>query len=300
MKLNTYLVFIILLSLILFTKSSSAQCIVGNCENGYSVFKLENGDMYTGNWENGARHGYGRYDWANGAFYVGEFKFNGLHGKGAFYTADGGQIVGVFEDNLFQGPDTTAKIAAIVAAPDVLTWEKWVIKDNEAKMQALQSPNRVEFGILVNKVITDFATDFKTLQTAQRPILIERQAGWYSNLMAKNSLEAGVVPADSTRKAAYYNILYLGTDSLEARKLYNDYVNVIKNLKISCCTTLSDTYKFSGPTYSSDITTWLPLTFNEGFSEEIYSDMVMEIALNTALGAEGWQITYKIYHINKQ
>lgn len=154
--------------------------------------------------------------------------------------------------------------------------------------------------MLVNKVITDFATDFKTLQTAQRPILIERQAGWHSNLMTKNSLEAGVVPADSTRKAAYYNILYLGTDSLEARKLYNDYVNVIKNLKISCCTTLSDTYKFSGPTYSSDITTWLPLTFNEGFSEEIYSDMVMEIALNTALGAEGWQITYKIYHINKQ
>lgn len=68
MKLNTYLVFIIALSQILFAKSSSAQCIVGNCENGYSVFKLENGDMYTGNWENGARHGYGRYDWANGAF----------------------------------------------------------------------------------------------------------------------------------------------------------------------------------------------------------------------------------------
>ncbi|MBK9503987.1 MAG: hypothetical protein IPO03_01015 [Bacteroidetes bacterium] len=56
-------------------------------ENGYSVFKLENGDMYTGQWVNGTREGYGRYDWANGAFYVGDFKYNGFHGLGTLLYA---------------------------------------------------------------------------------------------------------------------------------------------------------------------------------------------------------------------
>ena len=288
------IVFFIALSLIT-TTISKAQCVVGDCENGFGIFKLENGDMYTGDWENGTRDGYGRYDWANGAFYVGDFKFNGFHGKGAFYGADGAVASGIFQDNLFQGPDTSVVAPEFVAPPDMVVWEQWLAADNEAKLAA--GNGNLDLATLVLKVVADFPNNFTALRAVERPLLIERQSGWYASAKYKNSPEAGIT-ASANNKSAYYNILNTRLDSAEARKKYNEYVQIIKTLKIPCCSNVSDTYNFAGKTYSSYTTSWLTLMVNEGYDETIYDDMVIEIALNTMIDSDAWQITFKVYHLS--
>lgn len=282
-----------------FTIIGKTQCVVGNCENGYSIFKLENGDMYTGNWVNGTREGYGRYDWANGAFYVGEFKFNGFHGLGSYYAPDGSIATGVFEDNIYQGPDSLTVLTMPALAPDMINWQQWKLEDEEAKIAAKKELKSVEFTAMVLRSITEFPFDFSGIKTAARPKILERETGWFSSLTTKESVEAGIGAVSQSRKALYYNILYAGSDSLSAVKKYNSYVAALKTLKIPCCSTVSDTYDFSGPNYSSKSTSWLTLAVNDGFEESIYGDMVLELSLNTMLGANGWQITYKIYHLSE-
>lgn len=287
------------LVIVAFSWQAQAQCVVGNCENGYSVFKLDNGDMYTGQWVNGTREGYGRYDWASGAFYVGDFKYNGFHGLGTYYAPDGSVASGVFEDNVFQGADTNLVLPTPIAAPDILIWDEWIQADLTAKSAAAKGTKPVEFGAMVMRAINEFPTDFANIKTVARPKILARETGWYSNLVTKESVEAGVGATSASRKALYYNILYTGSDSLAAIKKYNNYVDVVKGLTIPCCSLIADTYDFSGPNYSSKTTSWLTLSVNGGFEESVYSDMVMELSLNTMLGANGWQITYKIYHLSE-
>ena len=49
----------------------NAQCVSGNCDNGYGVKKYKDGTMYLGEWWNGEASGHGTVIWPNGSIYVG-------------------------------------------------------------------------------------------------------------------------------------------------------------------------------------------------------------------------------------
>ena len=51
-----------------------AQCIKGDCNNGYGTYRWESGDEYVGKWKDGKRHGQGTFTSANGKILKGEWK----------------------------------------------------------------------------------------------------------------------------------------------------------------------------------------------------------------------------------
>ncbi len=292
---------IILISIFsLTTYSMFGQCIVGDCNDGYGVFRLENGDYYTGNWVAGARDGYGRYDWATGAFYVGGFKFNGLHGTGSFYTATGEVISGVFEDNIYKGADSTALGKTNNLNADEKFWQSYLEADSLAEQNTRKTAPELSFTQMAAKIVMDFPNNFDNYKGIARPELINRSSGWHSTIMAKNAGYARIYTATAERKAVYYSMLFVGTDSLEARKKYDELVNAFNSIKLTCCNTISDTYNFTGPVYSSFTTSWLTLNTNPGFEEAQFADMVVEIELSTGLENNSWRITFHVYHLKQQ
>ena len=61
------------------TTSVFAECLSGNCNNGYGLYEYNGGDLYEGYFKDGERNGYGTYllnqsgdiaegTWVNGAF----------------------------------------------------------------------------------------------------------------------------------------------------------------------------------------------------------------------------------------
>ena len=68
-KLSLY-VFLVLM----FCNVGFAECIKGDCNNGYGTFTWTNGAKYVGEFKIGLMHGRGTYIWADGTKYVGEFK----------------------------------------------------------------------------------------------------------------------------------------------------------------------------------------------------------------------------------
>ena len=51
-----------------------AECIKGDCNNGYGTFTWTDGAKYVGEFKDGLQHGQGTYITTDGAKYVGEFK----------------------------------------------------------------------------------------------------------------------------------------------------------------------------------------------------------------------------------
>ena len=51
-----------------------AECIEGDCDNGYGTYIWADGAIYVGEFKDNKRHGLGTYIWADGTKYVGEFK----------------------------------------------------------------------------------------------------------------------------------------------------------------------------------------------------------------------------------
>jgi len=87
------------LILILLPILNQAQCVSGNCTEGYGMYKFEAGGYYEGDWIQGERSGYGFCEYANGETYEGHWEKNNRHGFGSLVMKDGSIYSGFFKDN---------------------------------------------------------------------------------------------------------------------------------------------------------------------------------------------------------
>ena len=82
---------------LLFCNVGFAECIKGDCNNGYGTATWADGSKYVGEHKDGMGHGQGTYTFENGNKYVGEYKDNKRHGQGTFTWADGSIEKGIWE-----------------------------------------------------------------------------------------------------------------------------------------------------------------------------------------------------------
>ncbi len=82
---------------------AAAQCLVGDCQNGFSKYRFQNGAMYEGEMSYGKIHGLGTLKFANGDTYKGYWKMNKREGEGILNTVDGYSYVGTFSNNQLNG-----------------------------------------------------------------------------------------------------------------------------------------------------------------------------------------------------
>ena len=67
--------------LLMFCNVGFAECIKGDCNNGYGTYTYENGSKYVGEWKDGKENGQGTYTFANGIVDKGIWKNNQLIDK---------------------------------------------------------------------------------------------------------------------------------------------------------------------------------------------------------------------------
>ena len=100
-KLSLY-VFLVLM----FFNVGFAQCIEGDCKNGYGTFTFPDGRKYVGESKDNKKHEQGTFTWVSGAEYVEEWKKNEMHEQGAYTWQGGDKYVGEFKDSEYHGQGT--------------------------------------------------------------------------------------------------------------------------------------------------------------------------------------------------
>ena len=80
-----------------------AQCLSGNCQEGKSQYRFQNGALYEGEMSYGKLHGIGTLWFANGDMYKGHWKANKRDGEGILNTIDGITYQGPFLNNQLNG-----------------------------------------------------------------------------------------------------------------------------------------------------------------------------------------------------
>ncbi|MEZ4918621.1 MAG: caspase family protein [Saprospiraceae bacterium] len=81
----------------------SAQCVDGNCRNGFGTYNFSNGDRYVGNWSSGQPHGTGTYYFHSQEWYEGQFRMGTFEGQGTMHYPDGAYYSGAWKKNLKNG-----------------------------------------------------------------------------------------------------------------------------------------------------------------------------------------------------
>ena len=54
-------IFLLAVFVFVFTTCTAAQCVSGDCQNGFGGIIYPNGDKYIGDFKNGLRDGFGKY-----------------------------------------------------------------------------------------------------------------------------------------------------------------------------------------------------------------------------------------------
>ena len=68
--------------------ANNSNCLTGDCFNGWGKFKFNTGEVYEGEFKQGAIHGFGTLDAGNGVRYVGEWQFGKMEGVGKLEMPD--------------------------------------------------------------------------------------------------------------------------------------------------------------------------------------------------------------------
>ena len=90
---------ILILILLGFTLPSFAQCISGDCNNGYGTYVYKDGTKYIGNFKEGRAHGQGACYYVSGDKdrYIGEWANHNYNGKGVLVYKSGKMERGVWQ-----------------------------------------------------------------------------------------------------------------------------------------------------------------------------------------------------------
>ena len=74
--------------------------------NGKGTYTSANGEKYVGEYKDGKYHGRGSYQFADGDNYAGEYREGQLHGQGTYIFANGSKYIGEHKDGAFHGYGT--------------------------------------------------------------------------------------------------------------------------------------------------------------------------------------------------
>lgn len=103
MKKLILLTLSLLLTLGFAANAQTQGCISGNCQDGYGMYLTENGDRYTGFFENGDFNGAGTVLFDGGDRYTGNFLDGQFSGCGSYFWNNGSSFIGQWEQGLRQG-----------------------------------------------------------------------------------------------------------------------------------------------------------------------------------------------------
>ena len=87
-----------------------AQCIKGDCNNGYGTYTWASGNKYVGKYKDGKHHGQGTFTWADGAKYIGQWEDGKLQGRGTLTLKNGSKFVGKWKDGKLHGQGTFIEV----------------------------------------------------------------------------------------------------------------------------------------------------------------------------------------------
>ena len=89
-----------------FASEKLPDCVDESFHNCFGNALFENGDKYTGNFQNGKANGYGFAVFSNGDTYAGDWKDWVFQGKGTLKYANGEEYKGQFFDGMRHGDGT--------------------------------------------------------------------------------------------------------------------------------------------------------------------------------------------------
>ena len=82
--------------------AKKSGCLYGDCNESYSRFKFDSGDLYEGMAKNGKANGHGVYQWADGDVFAGNFVDGLKDGEGIYFYADGSSQRGHWKNDEFR------------------------------------------------------------------------------------------------------------------------------------------------------------------------------------------------------
>ena len=140
--------FSILLFSLFLSASAHAECVKGDCVNGFGEYHWDDGDIYIGQFKKGWRTGKGKYIWGSEGYYEGDFVKNERHGYGKFVGNGYGKFVGknVIEDgrwekNIFLGTTVANQETLNNKKPQKKTGSK----TNKSEIKRLYEENPSEY-----------------------------------------------------------------------------------------------------------------------------------------------------------
>lgn len=101
--MRKYMSFAIFTFLLGLSFNSSAQCLQGDCTNGYGKFRYASGAIYEGEFYQGKCHGKGILRFSNGNKYLGDWSENYREGEGKLVFSEGHDYVGGFVQSKMRG-----------------------------------------------------------------------------------------------------------------------------------------------------------------------------------------------------
>ena len=132
----------------------SAQCTIGDCDNGQGTYVYKNGSKYVGDFKNKKAHGYGELFYSDGRTYTGQWVAHKFEGKGIYTTKDGKVYQGIWKENKLVMSQDVSLIAEKTTRSVVAPSKKLPSKATQEKQSTyVASPKEVKKTSTTNELI---------------------------------------------------------------------------------------------------------------------------------------------------